>query len=565
MATIVRRRSLFVVLFFVLPFRFLTGRPMSGKDKTDCTFLYPATKSLHASGRATRWALMAGYQRVLWRLAGVSALFLYAAQRAVFYVALTAVAGYAGWRVYHWYRVREHMRTVVRPLHVSAGPLAGIPKSAQPGEWLHVPLNHATDDEALVRVTLPAEYNAAGGARKEFANFVASKVPGEWDASWNMQGAPVLTLAKPPKPPERVNFELLHPYMLKTSESAPIIGLGVRDKPISADLDSDSPHVLVSAGSGGGKSVTVRTLACQLLHNGARLIILDITKHGMSHRWAKGLPGVKICRTPEEAHNTLIELRAEMDARYEALDEDESIAFQRVVIVCEEMNATINRMTSYWLDIKKQNEPKTSPAIQGLADILFAGRQTRMNVIAVAQMMTARTIGGPEARENFAVRIMARYTTNAWKMLAPEVWPAPRSSRKPGRVQIVMGGEAFETQVAFFTDAEAIAWATSGIPQPGTQEAVTVTGTMPDQGTGTVTVTPVAPVLTIVSERFTLPEIARRKTVPMSYDALRQAKRRDPEFPPAVMQKGQDTWTEPDLKAWYANRESVAAATEKEA
>jgi hypothetical protein len=79
----------------------------------------------------------------------------------------------------------------------------------------------------------------------------------------------------------------------------------------------------------------------------------------------------------------------------------------------------------------------------------------------VAQSATARALGGPEIREQFATRILARYSMNAWRMLAPEIHPAPKSTKHPGRAQVVIGGTARETQVLFFTDAEAREWATS--------------------------------------------------------------------------------------------------------
>jgi hypothetical protein len=77
-----------------------------------------------------------------------------------------------------------------------------------------------------------------------------------------------------------------------------------------------------------------------------------------------------------------------------------------------------------------------------------------VNVLAIAQMLTARAIGGPEARENFGIRCLARYTTNAWKMLVPEA-SMPRAGRTLGRWQVVIGGTATEVQVAYLTPKQA--------------------------------------------------------------------------------------------------------------
>ena len=94
------------------------------------------------------------------------------------------------------------------------------------------------------------------------------------------------------------------------------------------------------------------------------------------------------------------------------------------------------------------------------------GRAVRLHVFLVAQSATAAALGGPEVRECFATRILARYTRNAWNMLVPEVQPVPRSTRHIGRAQVVLGGVAHETQVAFFTDSEARGWATAGTVAP---------------------------------------------------------------------------------------------------
>jgi hypothetical protein len=181
-------------------------------------------------------------------------------------------------------------------------------------------------------------------------------------------------------------------------------------------------------------------------------------------------------------------------------------------------------------------------------------------VIAIAQMMTARTLGGPEARENFATRILARYSVNAFKMLAPEIWPIPKSSRHAGRVQVVIGGEAFETQALFLTDREAQGWASDGpITAPVTWSNTSADrNTMPAEQPATVlsdetvarTVTPMS-----------LADIARRDIVPMKYGTLRASKSRDLSFPAPVDKKGdRDLYDPYEIVAWYEARQVTVNA-----
>ncbi|MEV6332859.1 DUF87 domain-containing protein [Streptomyces sp. NPDC051909] len=251
-------------------------------------------------------------------------------------------------------------------------------------------------------------------------------------------------------------------------ESAPLIGLGANKKTVSVDLDHDSPHVLISAGTGGGKSTILRTIACQFLHNGAEAYILDFKR--ISHGWARSVPGVTYCRDIADIHDALLHLGHEGQRRIRLAEElgDDVLASEpekvgpRIVILLEEINATMKQLARYWEKIRETGDPKTSPAVDALAEILFMGRQVRLHVLLVAQSATARALGGPEMRENFSTRILVRYTLNAWRMLVPEVHPAPKPTRHPGRVQVVLGGIARETQVLNLSEAEARAWAIAG-------------------------------------------------------------------------------------------------------
>ncbi|MFH8591476.1 hypothetical protein ACH4GK_42175 [Streptomyces rimosus] len=67
----------------------------------------------------------------------------------------------------------------------------------------------------------------------------------------------------------------------------------------------------------------------------------------------------------------------------------------------------------------------------------------------------------PEVREQFSTRILARYSLNAWRMLALEIHPAPKSTKHQGRAQVVIGGSARDAG-AVLHRREAHQWATTG-------------------------------------------------------------------------------------------------------
>ena len=105
----------------------------------------------------------------------------------------------------------------------------------------------------------------------------------------------------------------------RAKPSAPLIGLAVGDRPVAFDLDTEAPHLLLSAGTGGAKSSTIRTIAAQLMHHGAICWVIDLKRH--SQPWLRGLPGVRYIRDAEDIHNAFIELAAEGERRNRAHDD----------------------------------------------------------------------------------------------------------------------------------------------------------------------------------------------------------------------------------------------------
>ncbi|MGW1974240.1 helicase HerA domain-containing protein [Streptomyces sp. NPDC001889] len=350
----------------------------------------------------------------------------------------------------------------------------GIPELTDPRRYLHVPRNFS-DDDAEIRIDVPTHMRFNEDL---VADLVAKKLALEnVSFTWCRAGRDTHVVVKKRKVPPR-KLGLADPgvceILAKMPESAPLIGLGSGRKKVSVDLDADSPHVLISAGTGGGKSTILRTICCQFIHHGAQAFVLDFKR--ISHTWARGVPGVTYCRDIADIHDALIQLAQEGRRRLALAEQFEDDVLERepwrvgprLVILFEEVNATMAQLKRYWAKIRESGDDKTSPAVEALAQILFMGRQVRLHVLLVAQSATARAIGGPEMRENFATRILVRYTLNAWRMLVPEVSPIPMSAEHPGRVQVVTRGRARGMQVLNPSNAEAREWAMSGAHAKGT-------------------------------------------------------------------------------------------------
>jgi hypothetical protein len=394
---------------------------------------------------------------------------------------------------------------------------------------------------------------------------ITAKLPlGDLIESWDQVGTHAVGMwTVRERPPREVGFADIEPYLDSLKDDEFLLGLRAGRRPYVVSLNNDSPHIACSAGSGAGKSVLAMLLGVQVLSRGGRVLILDGKG---SHRWALGLPGVTYCTAPADMHAALIGTAALADERNtEALAQPEGWdPGPRVLVIFEEMNATTARLKAYWDKVRDKSDPKVSPAIQGFRDIMFMGRSAKVHLFGVAQMLTANTTGGPESRENFGIRALARYTANNWKMLAPEC-PMPRKSGTLGRWQLVVAGTATEVQVAYLQPDEARAIATTGRPvdlentpgvpvspvwaRPGDdQESLgSVPGT--DATTGDTVADP-------LNEQVTLREAVDSGILSGSFDAvkkrLQRTRKDNPEFAPApVGKKGlADTYRTGDLIEW---------------
>ncbi|MFH9742679.1 helicase HerA domain-containing protein [Streptomyces roseolus] len=481
--------------------RFLAGRPMDGERKTDATFWRKGTRVLpKVEGKVSRSSYRAGWQRLVFRISWLGAAgggaylagshpdttaqtvrdvwenpeaAVTAAQTGgIGLVSATAVGGVAYGLATR--KRREFMREWVIPLHEALAVPLGISELTDPRRYLHVPRNFSEDD-AEIRIDVPTHMRFSEDL---VADLIKKKLALEnVSFTWRRAGKDTHVIVKKRQAPPkmlRLSDPGVRETLAKMPESAPLIGFGAGKKKVSVDLDADSPHVLISAGTGGGKSTILRCITCQFIHNGAHAFVLDFKR--ISHSWARGVPGVTYCRDIAEIHDALIRLAQEGRRRLtlaeqladDVLDREPWRVGPRLVILLEEVNATMAQLKRYWAKIRETGDPKTSPAVDALAEILFMGRQVRLHVLLVAQSATARAIGGPEMRENFATRILVRYTLNAWRMLVPEVSPIPMPSDHNGRVQVVTRGRAQETQVLNLSNEEARAWAMSGVHSTGT-------------------------------------------------------------------------------------------------
>lgn len=124
----------------------------------------------------------------------------------------------------------------------------------------------------------------------------------------------------------------------------------------------------------------------------------------------------------------------------------------------------VGQIKAWWAKTREKTDPQTCPALGALDELAFMGREPMMHIWSIAQSATARTMGGPEGRENYACRILGRYSAGNWRMLVGNHVPMPKASRHRGRVQVVTD-EVVECQTTMWETDEAREMAWSIFPE----------------------------------------------------------------------------------------------------
>lgn len=239
-----------------------------------------------------------------------------------------------------------------------------------------------------------------------------------------------------------------------------LIGLAAGDQPVT--LPSDTGHVLVATGSGGGTTTVLRSLAAQALARGARTDFLDIAY--CEHRWAEGLPGVRCLNDVAAIHDYLLIAAAGLNDGPRTVPEAGWGA--RHVLVIEELSRLADALRRYWMESRPETQLEEAPGVEALALLLTSGRAYGWTVLAGD---TGGIVPGPGPlhHRNFRTRILGYVSQRLWLQLASG-HDAPPYSPVIGRFHLISDRSATPLQALYLTEAQARATAGSSIP--GTEQ-----------------------------------------------------------------------------------------------
>lgn len=560
---------------FTIIGRHLTGHTLTGEHLTDAGWFSPATDRAARTntGRTRRFWYRPRAERTVRRLARyVTLVFLLLIwkdtplwESVLLTVAvLGGAGGWYGWRAWTRFAERKHHRAWVKPLHQAIARQVGIPLAADPRSYLTV-----EPDRSRAALELPQGYNPKPEDQRYLVATVTAKLGLESpEPRWYLAGPrPRLELVASSPPPSRVLLADVRDRLDSVRPDELVWGIGKHGALITTSLSGDSPHVGLSIGSGGGKSICARCLLAQALYRGALGVVFDI-KH-LSQHWASfgaQLPNVYIAREPAEIHNAILWLAVEMtrrnrEGRHHADIEGNvpaDVLGPRIIIVGEELNATAKALRAYWREIRTRDDPTRSPALNALDTLSMMGRQVSMNIVFIGQRLSVAASGGDgDSKENIGTIALGRYSPSNWRMNASD-FPMPPKSTIPGRLQVVTD-RVQEVQGIFMNGREARELAVAGdvasFPPdaPGARviagRAERIDGSEQDPVPG---YSPDRPGLSppAVTAPVTLDEAARTGVVGRTKGALRIARYRG-QLPGPVGKRGDAFLYDPEeLRAW---------------
>lgn len=452
-------------------------------------------------------------------------------------------------RLVHYVTAWRFNRHVIDPAVSVLDPV--IRKNSPSGRGLvhlAVPRDFRDKDGATIVVHLPMDWTPG---RTDMANLVTltgQRLSADnLTATWTLSGRrPHVAMSTPAKPPSAVDMADMMAAADTAPEDAVIMGAGTRGQVVTFDLAMESPHLLINGGSGAGKSELLAWIVGQFMRRGYGVLCLD--SKFVSHMWLRRIPGVLYAAEDEELHEALLWLDGELlrRARFVSAGGDPATLVP-LVAVLEEMNGASNRLRAYWKAIGGKG---MSPALTALANLANMGREMRVHILLAGQSVTAKSTGGPEGRESFGGRVLGRASANAWKMLAPQIKPAPVKRGEPGRWHIVVGDVLKEFQAPFCNikneSAKLIEWATGGKPVPDVPAMML--------GAAQVVVDEHESMSSSGPTTCTLPEFADSRDIPLKRLENWRSQYRET-FPPAAGKRGKALAYDPaDLDLFVLTR-----------
>lgn len=198
------------------------------------------------------------------------------------------------------------------------------------------------------------------------------------------------------------------------------LGYGVKYNPIQC------PHILISGGTGSGKSIFISFLILELLKRQSSLFVCDPKNSdlgSLSH-----FMGDRVATDPNNIARVLRTAVEEMNARYVYMRENFRYGanfsdhnYNQIWIIFDEMGAFQATGTD------KKSKDVVNEVMAYLKQIILLGRQAGVFVLIAAQQMRAETLN-TDLRDNLGLRIaLGANSSEGYRMTFGSATPTPEA------------------------------------------------------------------------------------------------------------------------------------------
>ena len=325
--------------------RFLAGLPMDGKLRTDARFFQAPTKALHPTAAGSWWHWRPGWHRSAMRLGTLhlalllAAGLLFAATLTLAILASLVAAGFlvlcwhVCYKAHNWNHERHHVRPLERTLTAALGT---APVSLE--------IERDGDVVKSVAIEWAPETEIRAEEQDKVLQAVTTRLALEApDPAWKLRGrnrSVVFTQSEPVR--SDVSWEDVEDAVMSAAPDELVFGIGKRGAIVKAKY-SESPHIAIPGGSGGGKSNLAAFLLLQELHRGS--LVFNLDPKWISHLWLQDLPNVINCHDIPDLHLALTWLGGELVRRTKAAYYSAAGTGRvrgkpgdRIIAQCEELN-----------------------------------------------------------------------------------------------------------------------------------------------------------------------------------------------------------------------------------
>lgn len=360
------------------------------------------------------------------------------------------------------WRTRERRRRR-HALFVAIGRFLELPPSeyARSGRKWITYTDSELSESGTINITVPPDFLGSANQIDGITRIINQRLPGEWECFLRLDRLQI-HYEHAAAPPGRAPYRDYEEWFTGGQEHVIPIGPSARREMVTVNLQGDSPHIAIVAGSGGGKSTFLALQAARFLHHGVdRVDILDIRM--TSQIELTDVPGMHIHTSVEECISAISAYRAEVERRQRITKDLKQREYSggRWVLAIEEMSTLSDEIRRHWRNTKEKKDPAIPPALDDIAFLASIGRASRITMFVVMQYGAAKAFGGPSVRTNFAAFVLLRFRPAAWRLVVGTT-PIPDSPSAPGRGWVVVGDREYLVQLVIATEEEVVELATTG-------------------------------------------------------------------------------------------------------